>query len=155
MPRLATLLPLSPLYQHFNTLFGTLAHLSPQLFTLMSQTILFVVYNFYHLLPLSQSFAIFVNWHLNKHWLIWKVLQYTIIYRSIYIFGQMRVQLQGYIPSVRLLANTPVVVIYVRDHVQKWTFIVIILLQNQISLFKKIYEKKWWFHLCFEISCCV
>ena len=77
IPRLATLLPLSPLYQHFNTLFGTLAHLSPQLFTVISLTILLVVYNFYHLLPLSQSFANFFNWHLNKHWLIWKVLQYT------------------------------------------------------------------------------
>ena len=53
----------------------------------------------------------------------------------------MRVQLQGYIPSVRLLANTPVVVIYVHDHVQKYTFIVIILLPNQISLFKKIMKK--------------
>ena len=38
----------------------------------------------------------------------------------------MRVQLQGYIPSVRLLANTPVVVIYERNH---------------ISLFKKIMKK--------------
>ena len=27
----------------------------------------------------------------------------------------MRVQLQGYIPSVQLLANTPVAVIYVHD----------------------------------------
>ena len=53
----------------------------------------------------------------------------------------MRVQLQGYIPSVRLLVNTPVVVIYVHDHVQKYTFIVIILLPNQISLFKKIMKK--------------
>ena len=53
----------------------------------------------------------------------------------------MRVQLQGYIPSVRFLLNTPVVVIYVHDHVQKYTFIVIILLPNQISLFKTNYEK--------------
>ena len=53
----------------------------------------------------------------------------------------MRVQLQGYIPSVRLLVNTPVVVIHVHDHVQKYTFIVIILLPNQISLFKKIMKK--------------
>ena len=52
----------------------------------------------------------------------------------------MRVQLQGYIPSVRLLVNTPVV-IYVHDHVQKYTFIVIIRLPNQISLFKKIMKK--------------
>ena len=54
----------------------------------------------------------------------------------------MRVQLQGYIPSVRLLVNTPVVVIYVHDHVQKYTFIVIILLPNQISLLKKKIMKK-------------
>ena len=54
----------------------------------------------------------------------------------------MRVQLQGYIPSVRLLANTPVVDIYVHDHVQKLTFIVIIFLLNQISLFNKNMKKK-------------
>ena len=53
----------------------------------------------------------------------------------------MRVKLQGYVPSVRLLANTPVVVIYVHDHVQKETFIVIILLPNQISFFNKIMKK--------------
>ena len=75
MPRLAPFLPLSPLYQHFNTV-------SPQLFTLISQTILLVVYYFYHLLPLSKSFAnckhfSSLHWHLDKHWLIWKVLQYT------------------------------------------------------------------------------
>ena len=54
-----------PLFYHFHhfisilTLFETLAHLSPQLFTLISPTILLVVYYFYHLSPLSQSFANF------------------------------------------------------------------------------------------------
>ena len=55
-----TLCHVWPLFYHFIsilTLFGTLAHLSPQLFTLISPTILLVVYYFYHLFPLSQSFA--------------------------------------------------------------------------------------------------
>ena len=70
------------------TLFGTLSHLSPQLFTLISPTILLVVYYFYYLSPLSQSFANFtsLHWHLNEHWLIWKVVQYTISY-PIFVHG--------------------------------------------------------------------
>ena len=68
----------------------------------------------------------------------------------------MRVQLQGYIPSVRLLANTPVVVIYVHDHVQKYTFIVIILYQIRSAGSNKLWKKKHddlIYNL--KISCCV
>ena len=122
-----TLYHVSPLFYHSHncisilTLFGTLAHLSPQLFILISPAILLVVYYVYHLSPLSQSFANFkhlssLHWHLDKHWLIWKVLQYTDKYTYL---GKCEYNCKDISLLFGFFAKTPVLVIYVHDHVHK------------------------------------
>ena len=111
-------------FHHFISilaLFGTLAHLSPQLFTFISPTILLVVYYFYHLSLLSQSFANFtsLHWYLNEHWPIWKVLKYTVKYTYL---GKCEYNCKHIYPFCSAFGeyvHLLIVVIYVHGHVQK------------------------------------